>query len=99
MSKPALIFFSLQRVHTTKSTVKILVANKHCKYFLTNIGYNPQSGNPPEESEAAKVMHKQGFRITDETQIRTNTHLVTANLQEAHLAATRAEMPLERISA
>jgi hypothetical protein len=24
---------------------------------------------------------------------------VTANLQEAHLAATRAEMPLERISA
>jgi hypothetical protein len=34
MSKPALIFFFTARVHTTKSTVKILAANMHCKYFL-----------------------------------------------------------------
>jgi hypothetical protein len=34
MSKPALIFFFTARVHTTKSTVKILAANTHCKYFL-----------------------------------------------------------------
>jgi hypothetical protein len=35
MSKPALIFFfSTTRVHTTKSTVKILAAKTHCKYFL-----------------------------------------------------------------
>jgi hypothetical protein len=35
MSKPALIFFFFTaRVHTTKSTVKILAANMHCKYFL-----------------------------------------------------------------
>jgi hypothetical protein len=27
-------FFSTARVHTTKSTVKILAANTHCKYFL-----------------------------------------------------------------
>jgi hypothetical protein len=33
MSKPALIFFTA-RVHTTKSTVKMLAANTHCKYFL-----------------------------------------------------------------
>jgi hypothetical protein len=33
VSKPALIFFTA-RVHTTKSTVKILAANTHCKYFL-----------------------------------------------------------------
>jgi hypothetical protein len=35
-SKPALIFFFFfftARVHTTKSTVKILAANTHCKYF------------------------------------------------------------------
>jgi hypothetical protein len=32
-SKPALIFFTA-RIHTTKSTVKILAANMHCKYFL-----------------------------------------------------------------
>jgi hypothetical protein len=34
MSKPVLIFFFIARVHTTKSTVKILAANTHCKYFL-----------------------------------------------------------------
>jgi hypothetical protein len=34
MSKPALIFFSTARVHTTKYTVKILAANTQCKYFL-----------------------------------------------------------------
>jgi hypothetical protein len=33
MSKLALIFFTA-RVHTTKSTIKILAANTHCKYFL-----------------------------------------------------------------
>jgi hypothetical protein len=34
-SKPALsFFFFTARVHTTKSTVKILAANTHCKYFL-----------------------------------------------------------------
>jgi hypothetical protein len=27
-------FFFTARVHTTKSTVKILAANMHCKYFL-----------------------------------------------------------------
>jgi hypothetical protein len=36
MSKPALIFFSTARVHTTKYTVKILAANTHCKYFFKN---------------------------------------------------------------
>jgi hypothetical protein len=36
MSKPALIFFLTARVHTTKSTVKILAANTHCKYFFKN---------------------------------------------------------------
>jgi hypothetical protein len=30
----ALIFFFTARVHTTKSTVNILAANTHCKYFL-----------------------------------------------------------------
>jgi hypothetical protein len=34
MSKPALIFFSLQGYTTTKSTVKILAAKMHCKYVL-----------------------------------------------------------------
>jgi hypothetical protein len=34
MSKPALISFFTARVHTTKSTVKILAANTHCKYFF-----------------------------------------------------------------
>jgi hypothetical protein len=34
ISKPALIFFFTARVHTTKSTVKILAAKTHCKYFL-----------------------------------------------------------------
>jgi hypothetical protein len=34
MSKPALIFFFTARVHTTKSTVKMLAANTHCKYFF-----------------------------------------------------------------
>jgi hypothetical protein len=34
MSKPALIFFSTARVHTTTSTIKILAANTHWKYFL-----------------------------------------------------------------
>jgi hypothetical protein len=34
ISKPALIFFFTARVHTTKSTVKILAANTHCKYFF-----------------------------------------------------------------
>jgi hypothetical protein len=34
MSKPALIFFFTARVHTTISTVEILAANTHCKYFL-----------------------------------------------------------------
>jgi hypothetical protein len=34
MSKPALIFFFTARVHTIKSTVKILAVNTHCKYFL-----------------------------------------------------------------
>jgi hypothetical protein len=34
MSKPALIFFFTARVHTTKSTVKILAAKTHSKYFL-----------------------------------------------------------------
>jgi hypothetical protein len=34
MSKPALIFFFTARIHKTKSTVKILAANTHCKYFL-----------------------------------------------------------------
>jgi hypothetical protein len=34
MSKPALIFFFTARVHTTKSTVKILAAKTRCKYFL-----------------------------------------------------------------
>jgi hypothetical protein len=29
-------FFFTARVHTTKSTVKILAANTHCKYFLKN---------------------------------------------------------------
>jgi hypothetical protein len=33
-SKPALISFFTARVHTTKSTVKILAANTYCKYFL-----------------------------------------------------------------
>jgi hypothetical protein len=27
-------FFFTARVHTIKSTVKILAANRHCKYFL-----------------------------------------------------------------
>jgi hypothetical protein len=30
---PCFLFFTA-RVHTTKSTVKILAANTHCKYFL-----------------------------------------------------------------
>jgi hypothetical protein len=34
MSKPALVFFFTARVHTTKSTIKILAANTHSKYFL-----------------------------------------------------------------
>jgi hypothetical protein len=34
MSKPALTFIFAARVHTTESTVKILAANTHCKYFL-----------------------------------------------------------------
>jgi hypothetical protein len=34
MSKPSLIFFFTARVHTTKSTIKILAANTHCKYYL-----------------------------------------------------------------
>jgi hypothetical protein len=34
ISEPALIFFFTARVHTTKSTVKILAAKTHCKYFL-----------------------------------------------------------------
>jgi hypothetical protein len=34
MPKPALISFFTARVHATKSTVKILAANTHCKYFL-----------------------------------------------------------------
>jgi hypothetical protein len=34
MSKPALISFFTAKVHTTKSTLKILAANMHCKYFL-----------------------------------------------------------------
>jgi hypothetical protein len=34
ISKPTLIFFSTARVHTTNSTVKILAAKMHCKYFL-----------------------------------------------------------------
>jgi hypothetical protein len=34
ISKPAMIFFFTARVHTTKSTIKILAANTHCKYFL-----------------------------------------------------------------
>jgi hypothetical protein len=34
MLKPALIFFFTTRVHTTKSTDKILAAKTHCKYFL-----------------------------------------------------------------
>jgi hypothetical protein len=33
ISKHALIFFTA-RVHTTKSTIKILAANMHCKYLL-----------------------------------------------------------------
>jgi hypothetical protein len=33
-SKPALISFFTVRVHTTKSTVKIVAANTHCKYFF-----------------------------------------------------------------
>jgi hypothetical protein len=33
-SKPAPISFFTARVHTTKSTVKILATNMHCKYFL-----------------------------------------------------------------
>jgi hypothetical protein len=33
-SKPALIFFFTARVHTTKSSIKILAANTHRKYFL-----------------------------------------------------------------
>jgi hypothetical protein len=35
MSKPTLIVFTA-RIHTTKSTVKILSANTHWKYFLKN---------------------------------------------------------------
>jgi hypothetical protein len=31
-------FFITARVHTTKSTVKILAANTHCKYFLKIAG-------------------------------------------------------------
>jgi hypothetical protein len=31
ISKPALIFLFTARVHTTKSNVKILAANTHCK--------------------------------------------------------------------
>jgi hypothetical protein len=34
ISKPAMIFLFTARVHTTKSTVKILAAKSHCKYFL-----------------------------------------------------------------
>jgi hypothetical protein len=34
MSKSALIFFFTARVHTRKSTVKILAAKTRCKYFL-----------------------------------------------------------------
>jgi hypothetical protein len=34
ISKPALILFFTARVHTTKSTVKIVAAKTHCKYFL-----------------------------------------------------------------
>jgi hypothetical protein len=34
MSKPVLIFFSTARIHTIKSTIKILAANTHCKYLL-----------------------------------------------------------------
>jgi hypothetical protein len=33
-SKPAMIFFLTARVHTTKSTIKILAANTHCKHFF-----------------------------------------------------------------
>jgi hypothetical protein len=33
MSKPDLISFLTARVHTTKSSVKILAANTHCKCF------------------------------------------------------------------
>jgi hypothetical protein len=34
MSKHALIFFFTARVHIIRSTIKILAANTHCKYFL-----------------------------------------------------------------
>jgi hypothetical protein len=33
MSKPALVFFSLQE-YTQQNTLKILAGNTHCKYFL-----------------------------------------------------------------
>jgi hypothetical protein len=52
MSKPALIFFTA-RVHTTKSTVKILAANMHCKYFL-KIAENGQFSSLPD---AWRIVH------------------------------------------
>jgi hypothetical protein len=46
MSKRALIFCFTARVHTTKSTVKIL-GNTHCKYFL-KIAQHCQCCNLPD---------------------------------------------------
>jgi hypothetical protein len=46
MSKLALIFFFTARVHTTKYTVKILVANTHCKYFLKIAEHGQYSSLP-----------------------------------------------------
>jgi hypothetical protein len=46
MSKPALIFFTA-RVYIIKSTVKILAAVMHCKYFL-KIAEHGQKCSLPE---------------------------------------------------
>jgi hypothetical protein len=39
-------FFFTARVHTTKSTVKILAANSHCKYFLKIAEHGQYSSLP-----------------------------------------------------
>jgi hypothetical protein len=47
MSKTCPDFFFAARIHTTKSTIKILAANTHCKYFL-KIAENGQFSRLPD---------------------------------------------------
>jgi hypothetical protein len=58
-SKPALIFFFTARVQTTKSTVKILAADKHCKYFLKIAEHCQTLGEMSTPSRAGAVCNTQ----------------------------------------